>query len=1174
MATAVLTGALLVGDSVRGSLRSLSLDRLGKIDSLMIANRFFRTDLATDLNSVSDFKRKYDEALPAIIFGRGTVERRSTDKTNRASQVLIVGCDERFWDLGSQGIRPNQHPGPGQILFNRALAEELIGEGADTEPRVAATEEQVRGLIGDDAVLRLPELKAIPAESPLGDKEDRVRGIPGLEVVDVVPDKGLGRFSLTASQSRPLVAFVAIKTIQDALRQPGKVNAILVATGDPGYVSNSEDCLQLQRWLTPTLEDYGLAFHRVRMLFDDEASATDETIYDYLSLVSDRMVIEQDAEQAVASVLEAEEAVPLLTYLANGIGRPDTSDRDDAIPYSTVTAIPSISDLGSVVDMEGNPVGVLDNSDIVLNEWAAADQNLKIGDAVRLAYFQPETTDGEPVEVHADFRVKAILPLTEPDQPFRRNRPAKYSRRPTIINDNHLTPEVKGITDQDSMDDWDVPFPLTRQIRQKDDEYYENHRLTPKAFISLEAGQELWGSRFGRLTSFRVPLSSVADRSEDENSTLDSRVADLEKKLVEQIQADPNNLGLSFSPIKQDAMNASRGTTPFDVLFLMLSLFVIAAALMLVSLLFRLSVERRAGQVGLLLALGLRRKQVAWTLVGEAAIVAGCGAALGILVGVLYARLMIAGLTTVWIGAITTPFLRFAWSPTSLVVGFVIGMVVCLVTIAWSVRQLRRIPETQLLAGRGTELSYVVGRRLRTNWLPAALVTLAVCMGAAAPWLSGEAQAGCFVGAGAMTLAAVLITWRDRLRGAQRRNGDNPSLSLSLSRLAASSARRNPARSTLTIALIAVATFLIISMSSFRMAPTESGTGGFNLLAESSQPILLQLNKPEAREELLASEASLLEGTSILSLRVQPGDDASCTNLYKANRPRVLGVSPGMVRHFQGHPEQGFAWAGTAATTPEEKANPWLLLEKPTSPDAPVPVVLDKNTAMYGLGKYGGVGQTFSFEYPGAQTVDFEVVGLLSNSVLQGNLLIGDRQFTRLFPDRSGYQFFLLQTPLEQAVEIRDLLEETLGDEGFDARDAQVVLSSLLAVQNTYLSTFQSLGALGLLLGTFGVVTVQMRNVFERRAELALLRATGFRTSQLGQLVFLENLFLLFGGVAVGLFSALVAVVPHMLLGDASVPWLALSIMLVVICVVGLATGLVSVRAVVRTPVLAALRAE
>src|SRR5437762_5085642 len=47
--TAVLTGALLVGDSLRGSLRALALDQLGWVDASLVTGRFFREELAKEL---------------------------------------------------------------------------------------------------------------------------------------------------------------------------------------------------------------------------------------------------------------------------------------------------------------------------------------------------------------------------------------------------------------------------------------------------------------------------------------------------------------------------------------------------------------------------------------------------------------------------------------------------------------------------------------------------------------------------------------------------------------------------------------------------------------------------------------------------------------------------------------------------------------------------------------------------------------------------------------------------------------------------------------------------------------------------------------------------------------------------------------------------------------------
>src|SRR5205085_1487420 len=73
-ATAVLTGALVIGDSVRGSLRHLVLDRLGQIDQLLVVDRFFRQQLAADLAAEPEFKRHFSSAAPAILFPAATVQ--------------------------------------------------------------------------------------------------------------------------------------------------------------------------------------------------------------------------------------------------------------------------------------------------------------------------------------------------------------------------------------------------------------------------------------------------------------------------------------------------------------------------------------------------------------------------------------------------------------------------------------------------------------------------------------------------------------------------------------------------------------------------------------------------------------------------------------------------------------------------------------------------------------------------------------------------------------------------------------------------------------------------------------------------------------------------------------------------------------------------------------------
>jgi len=212
--------------------------------------------------------------------------------------------------------------------------------------------------------------------------------------------------------------------------------------------------------------------------------------------------------------------------------------------------------------------------------------------------------------------------------------------------------------------------------------------------------------------------------------------------------------------------------------------------------------------------------------------------------------------------------------------------------------------------------------------------------------------------------------------------------------------------------------------------------------------------------------------------------------------------------------------------------------------------------------------------------------------VLQGNLLVSEANFLKLFPDVAGYRFFLIESSRhapraatdEQAIAIGNLadgtrsvpatMESTLAEEGFDVVSAREQLAQFLAVQNTYLSTFQSLGALGLLLGTIGLAVVQLRSVLERRGELALMRAGGFGASRLIWMVIWENAVLLMGGLIVGIVAAAIALMPQWIEHVAGVPWGTLGLLLGTIAMVGLLAGWLATRSTVRAPIVAALRGD
>jgi hypothetical protein len=526
--------------------------------------------------------------------------------------------------------------------------------------------------------------------------------------------------------------------------------------------------------------------------------------------------------------------------------------------------------------------------------------------------------------------------------------------------------------------------------------------------------------------------------------------------------------------------------------------------------------------------------------------------------------------------------LHFHFTVRSLAIGYFSGVLVSVLTIAWSIRQTRKASARLLLAGRATvdfgSLPDPKPGRLPKSGcasgpiMAAVLLLAAALLATLATQLGGEAQAGAFMGSGAASLAAALVVISARLRSAGRGRGAQGGFSLV--GLAGRNAARNPGRSTLTIGLIAAASFLIVAVSAFRLDPTQEGTGGFDLVGQTSLPVYANLNSKAGRKEMLGDAAQTLEGGKVYSLRLAAGDDASCSNLYQASQPRVLGITREFAESFDFEGKQGFAWAGSAAQTIEERHNPWrLLLPRNETADA-VPVVIDKNTAMYGLKLYRGIGEEFTKSYEGGEQIKFRVVGLLANSILQGSLLVGEEDFKRYFPRAAGYRYFLIQSPAGSSAKVEQVLEDKLSDQGFDAADTHRLLADLLAVQNTYLSTFQALGGLGLLLGTFGLAAVQVRSVLERRGELALLRAAGFRRFRLAQLVLCENVILLLAGLVTGVLAAIVAVLPHALAGGAGVPFAMLGATLGAVLFAGLISGSWAIRATLRAPLLAALRGE
>ena len=1103
--TAVITGALVVGDSVRGSLRDLTLQRLGRIDQAVMAPHLFRAKLAEDLKRRMSYKREFPDVEPALLL-RGSATRRVEQQTRRASELNLIGVTDNFWSLGRTD--PRSDPQAEGVWITQQVANDL---GATA---------------GDEIVLQLPLMSAVPADSPLGEKVDTIAG-QSYKVAGVLPDRGLARFGLQPSQQPPRSVFVPLDQLAQAIDQPDKANVLLVASAQVDRATDDKATEWLTTIYQPTLADYGLSVLQHN---------------DYLQLSAEGLVLPPKVVESANKAFAEDPPQPLVSYLANTL---EVGDRK--IPYSTVTGVDSQSLIGPVTDNNGVPITLADD-EIALNRWAADKLQAKLGDTVTLRYYEPEGTHGNLQEAEPlTLKLAAIVELKTP------------SGEPTLAADPDLTPQLAGVTDRDSIADWDLPFELVEPISQDDEDYWDEYRTTPKAFVSYAVAAEKWQTRWGTVSLLRVPMSGQTSE------------ASFEEKLLAAL--DPNDLGMAMQPVKAQGLKAASGTTPFDGLFLGFSMFLIASAIMLLVLLFRLGMEQRAHEVGLLTAVGFAPRRIVLLLIVEALAVALAGATIGSLCGVFYAWCMVAGLKTLWVDAIVTPFLEVHVGPWSLPIGLLLGFATAAFTTWRTIRSVLRHSPRGLLAGSlEDETPVATNKKTRRPWpWPAILLVMAVGLVAWGLGQVGDAQGGALMGAGTLLVASALIAqhrrWKRQSRARTKASG------LSLMRLALTNMSRRPGRSTLTMGLVAAASYQLLAVSAFRLSPSEQGTGGYDWYATSDAPIHYDLGAEQGQFELGFQDSTIdrLQGCTIDSLRVHGGEDASCLNLYRTTQPRVLGIrQPGEVL-------SQFAWAKTRWAT---GATPALDLDLGTdAEDRPVvPVVLDLATAMYSLHLSGSVGDRWTIQDANDQPVTLEVVGLLQNSILQGDLMVSDANFRRLFPADSGSQLFLIRdkTPSPAAADssLGTLLESQLTDFGFDAADARERLASYLAVQNTYLSTFQALGGLGLLLGTVGLAVVQLRNVLERRGELALMQAVGFRRRRLVWLVLLENLALVAGGLLLGGLCAGIALLPQMSGFETSVPWQTALVMMAAVMSAGLISTWLATRGTLKQALLPALRGD
>jgi ABC-type antimicrobial peptide transport system permease subunit len=812
------------------------------------------------------------------------------------------------------------------------------------------------------------------------------------------------------------------------------------------------------------------------------------------------------------SLTKQADAAGVMTYFVN-----ELRFGDKATPYSLVAAAEWKN-----FPAAGAPIpGDLDVDGIAINDWLANDLAAKVGDQLTVKYFVIGPSGGLREDT-ATLTVRAVVPMTG------------------NAADRELMPRFPGIADEEDCKNWHpgVPIDLNR-IRPVDETYWKDHRGTPKAFLSLAAGQKLFANRFGSLTAVRL------------TQPVDAVTAQLRQTL------QPSDLGLLAVPVRAQALEASAKAMDFSGLFIGLGFFLVVAALTLAGMLVALGLERRRAEVGLLLAVGFTPKRVARLLWWECVVVSLLGALLGAVFGVLYAEIVLSALAGGWSAAVGGTPVELCLQPVTLVIGVVASALVAAIVLRWRLRRLHRETVPQLLVGRGGELATKEGRRplVRLTAVMSLLSALSLVLSSTRYPANGGVEVALFFIAGFSLLIGFLAAATSVLdeilsRGMSR---------LSLLGLALTNGVRDRGRSIAVLIMLASACFLILAVGANRRDPLAgaeqktAGTGGFALAMDSAVPLAEDLNAPADRERL---GLTLPEGTSFTPVRVGHGDDASCLNLNRSATPRLYAVDPARLA-------ERFTFAAPANGS-------WNLLA-PRS-DGVVPAIGDVNTTMWSLGL--GIGDRLTYRDERGQPFTIELVGTVAHSLLQGGLFLAERDFTAKFPSQGGHALWLIDIPAEKREAAAKELERGLADYGVDVQLATDRLASYLAVERTYLDIFLTLGGLALLIGSVGVGVVVARNVADRRGELAAAHAIGFSRAALLRLVLTEHALLLIGGLLLGAASGALAVWPALKAPGTPVPWGDLGLAFTVILISGLVVIVVATRRALAGTSIEALRKE
>ncbi len=972
---------------------------------------------------------------------------------------------------------------PGFFTFNGINGIE-IPEGTIAVNRSLA--DHLKVVEGDEITIRFREADPIPENAPFAPENQGENS--RVFKISVILDAGnAGNFSLGISQLIPQNIFVNLKDLQLEGSSSYRMNRLLVAYNS----NNSESTINEMLKEILLITDLGLSIRK--------SEVTGET-----EIISDRIFI----DSAIVSTIlkEIHQGYPVITYLANSI-RSGNSET----PYSFVSGIPA--------EGEESPAG----DEILISRWLADDLNASQGDNITLKWYHPVGNKLE--EEEKTFVIKGITG----------NR--------NIFSDPSLMPEFPGISGSTSCSSWDAGIPiLMDKIRDKDEEYWNRFKGTPKAFVNYEEGKKLWGNNFGPATAVRFP--SHINKELIINSL---------KGKIELLEA-----GITITNVRSSGEKAANKGVDFGTLFLSLGFFIILSSIILLSFAVSIFFDSKKEHVRTYFALGFSKRLIGRMFFVETSLIAATGAFAGIFLGYGVNILIIKALNSVWRGAVQTNTISPDFAVTPLLVGFISTIIIAQLLVMVRLRNHLKKLSTSGEKGFRPHSSKI-------NFISLIIVAITALVIITVSIISENLSVPLSFSGGVLMFVALVLAIRNYYLA-----GKDGTLSASSGLYSISKRFYSfyPSQAVTPVVFIAAGIFAIIITSSNRLVLDDKmllnggGTGGYLLWSESAIPVKENLNTEAGRMEFGLNDPELKNIEILQGLKLA-GDDASCLNLNHIEAPPLLGINPEVFVS-----RGSFSFATTIKNPGVE--NPWMLLAEKGGEDI-IYGIADQTVLQWGM--MVKTGDTLIFRSENGKLLRIVICGGLKSSIFQGHLLIGENFFREYFPSVSGSSVILFDENTDDPDDLISLLSDRFSKYGLSVEKASEKLASFFVVTNTYLNVFTILGILGLVLGVFGLGFMLIRNYDQRRKEFAFLMAAGYKSSRISYYIFVDQLIVLVWGIVTGTVSAIIATLPSLNNSDV-MSYKPVFIMIITIFLTGLAILILSINKVKRTSLVDQLRKD